>query len=77
MAEVLALFIMPLVVAVGVVYLLPTLTAAMRGHRHLLAVALINFLLGWTLAGWLFAMAWALLGGKRRRRWRSGLAGWQ
>ncbi len=73
MAELLALFFMPLVVAFGLVYFLPTLVAALRGHRQLLVVALLNLLLGWTLAGWLFAMAWALLGGKRCRR--SGLAG--
>jgi hypothetical protein len=68
MFEVLAVLIMPLVVLAGVLYLLPTVVAVARGHRRLLGVALINILLGWTLLGWLLALAWACLGGRGRRR---------
>lgn len=68
MAELLALFFMPLVVVVGLIYFLPTLIAVARGHRRMVAIALTNLVLGWTLAGWLCALVWALLGGNRRRR---------
>lgn len=65
MANLLALLVMPLVVVLGMAYFLPTLIAAVRGHHSLLALALLNLFLGWTLLGWLLALAWAI-GGRRR-----------
>lgn len=40
-------------------YLLPVLEAAKRKHEKVTSIALVNILLGWTLIGWVFAMAWA------------------
>ena len=40
-------------------YLLPVLEAAKRKHEKTTSIALVNILLGWTLAGWVFALAWA------------------
>ena len=58
-------------------YFLPALIADRR-HRHdLLIIALFNAMLGWTLLGWLLALAWSLqpnppkdLGGKTKDRGR-------
>ena len=40
-------------------YLLPVLEASKRKHEKVTSIALVNILLGWTLIGWVFAMAWA------------------
>lgn len=48
-----------LVLALGI-YLLPTSVAAVRQHRHLGAVFVLNLFLGWTLLGWVGALVWAL-----------------
>jgi T4 superinfection immunity protein len=40
-------------------YLLPTLVAWFQQHHQLYAVAALNLLLGWTLVGWIGALAWA------------------
>lgn len=45
----------------AVVYLIPSIVAALRGHRNLLPVMVVNVLLGWTLVGWVVAMVWSLL----------------
>src|SRR5215471_701511 len=41
-------------------YLLPVLVGAARHVPDLAAVAVINIFLGWTLAGWVIALALAL-----------------
>lgn len=40
-------------------YLLPTIYAGSRSHPDMGAILTINLLLGWTLIGWVVAMAWA------------------
>jgi hypothetical protein len=40
-------------------YFLPLIVALARGHRQKLAIGVLNFLLGWTLIGWVVAMVWA------------------
>lgn len=42
------------------VYLIPVLVAAKREHRQIAAIAAVNVLLGWTLVGWVVALAWSL-----------------
>lgn len=44
----------------GAVYLLPTFVGWARRVPHLGSVAVVNVLLGWTLAGWVVALAMAL-----------------
>lgn len=44
---------------VTILYFLPTLTA--KGHPHRPSIFTINFFLGWTLIGWVLALAWALI----------------
>ena len=47
-------------VLIFAVYLLPTIVAVARKHHQSGAVAAINFFLGWTLIGWVVALAMAL-----------------
>src|SRR5687767_7698753 len=47
------------------VYLLPTYEAWCRQHRSLLAIALVNVFLGWSLIGWVVSIVWAHKGSRR------------
>jgi len=40
-------------------YFLPTIIAAIRGKRDLLAIFLLNLFLGWSVIGWVVALIWA------------------
>lgn len=40
-------------------YFLPVYEAWRRNHRSFNAIAILNAFLGWTLIGWVAAMAWA------------------
>lgn len=42
-------------------WMVPTLIAVLRKHPKRKAIFLLNLLLSWTIVGWLFALAWALL----------------
>ena len=65
-----ALVILALVVAlldawlgavVGVaLYLLPSIVARQVQHHNVVAIVVLNVLLGWTLLGWIGALVWAL-----------------
>jgi len=50
-----------MVLAIVVLYMLPTLIAFGREHPRRLDVALANILLGWTLIGWVGVFLWASL----------------
>jgi hypothetical protein len=41
------------------VYFIPTWVAFARNHRQMLAIVILNALLGWTLIGWAGALVWA------------------
>jgi len=43
----------------GVLYCIPLLVAMARDHCQLLAIVVLNLLLGWTLLGWCGALVWA------------------
>jgi Superinfection immunity protein len=45
---------------VAVMYFAPTIIAAVRGHRQTLAIGALNFLLGWSVIGWIGAFVWSL-----------------
>jgi hypothetical protein len=51
-------FVLPL-------YFMPTLIAAIRQHCSLLAIFVLNLLLGWTVISWLIALVWACTGNVR------------
>src|SRR4051812_36607559 len=48
------------VAAVITLYLLPSLVAAVRGAPDLGSIVAVNVLLGWSLIGWVLALALAL-----------------
>jgi hypothetical protein len=45
-----------------VAYWLPTLLAFHRRHRSRVAILMVNFLLGWTIIGWVAALIWSCSG---------------
>lgn len=56
MNEILGLVVFMLFAAA---YFAPTIVAGLRQHHQLGPIAVINFFLGWTLIGWVVAMAMA------------------
>ena len=50
-----------MVLAIVVIYMLPTLIAFGREHPRRQDLAVVNILLGWTLIGWIAFFLWALL----------------
>jgi hypothetical protein len=49
-----------LVCVLIVAYLVPTIVAAQRKHNKVGAIFALNLLLGWTLLGWVIALAWSV-----------------
>jgi len=46
---------------VGVIlYFLPAIIASRKRKRNATAIGALNLLLGWTVAGWIIALIWAL-----------------
>ncbi|WP_079219035.1 superinfection immunity protein [Herbaspirillum robiniae] len=45
-------------VVAPLLYFLPTFEAWLRNHPKLVAIAILNLLLGWTLLGWIAAYVW-------------------
>lgn len=41
-------------------YFLPTIVAIARKKTNLLGIFLVNFLLGWSIIGWIVALIWAV-----------------
>lgn len=48
-------------VAVVLIYMLPTLIAFGREHPRRMDLAVVNILFGWTLIGWWAVFFWAVL----------------
>jgi hypothetical protein len=44
----------------SLLYFLPTIVGFVRKRHNVLSIFLVNFFLGWSLIGWIVAMAWAL-----------------
>lgn len=42
------------------IYLLPSVSAIVRGHQSWWAIVALNLLLGWTVIGWIAALIWSL-----------------
>ena len=51
-----------LVIVVLTCYFIPTGVAYSRDHRSFNAIFLVNFFLGWSILGWLWALIWANTG---------------
>jgi len=50
-----------LVVLIFILYFLPALIAFLRKHKNKLAIFLLNFLLGWTVLGWVASLIWSVM----------------
>lgn len=48
-------------VAAPLLYVLPTIEAALTRHRSLVPIAIINVLLGWSFIGWVAAYVWSFV----------------
>ena len=49
-----------LVVAIGMIYFLPTIISSKRNHHQGASICAVNILLGWTFLGWAIALIWSL-----------------
>jgi hypothetical protein len=49
-----------LLIISALIYFLPTIVASSRQHPSGCAIVVVNLFLGWTLVGWVVALAWAL-----------------
>ena len=47
------------------IYVLPTIIAAVRKTKNLVAIILLNLLAGWTFIGWVASLVWAIVDTKR------------
>ena len=63
MDSILLLFVILLVG--GAIYFLPTIVASERKIVGVGGVFVLNLFLGWTLLGWVIALAWAAGGAKK------------
>lgn len=50
---------MELLILLLAFYFVPTVVALARGHTFTVPIVIINLCLGWTLVGWVGALAWA------------------
>jgi hypothetical protein len=41
------------------IYIAPLIIAAVRDHHRLPWIGLVNFAAGWTVVGWIAALAWS------------------
>lgn len=48
------------VIGICILYLVPVLLAYDRKHKDVASIGVVNVLLGWTIIGWVVALAWAL-----------------
>lgn len=55
------------IVGGAMLYFAPTLIALLRGHPNMAPIIVVNFFLGWSLIGWVVALAWAFTAQERHR----------
>lgn len=53
--------------ALSALYCAPAGVAAVRGHPNLGPILVVNVLLGWSVVGWVVALAWSVSAFDRRR----------
>lgn len=56
------------IIVLLIIYFLPSIIAAMRGHLSAAAIFVLNFVFGWTFIGWIIALIWSLTGNTARNR---------
>jgi Superinfection immunity protein len=55
-----------ILLVVLLIYFMPALIAANRGHHNTLAIFALNLFLGWSFLGWVIALVWACTQTQRR-----------
>ena len=58
-------------VALGI-YFLPVLICAWRNHPQKNSIGIINIFVGWTLIGWVVALAWSCYNFEKKEKKDSG-----
>jgi hypothetical protein len=53
---------MDMILLFALVYLLPAMIATLRAHPQVVPIWVVTVFLGWTLLGWVGALAWAVSG---------------
>ena len=43
-----------------IIYFIPSIIAALRGHGSVMAIVAVNLLFGWSVIGWLWSFIWSL-----------------
>lgn len=54
--EILSVIVLIMMIAA---YFAPTIVAISSDHKNTASISIVNVLLGWTLLGWVIALAWA------------------
>ena len=49
------------IILIVVLYFLPSLIAYLRRHKNIQAIFALNFLLGWTVLGWVGSLVWSVI----------------
>jgi len=57
-----------ILIALPVIYLVPSFIAGARKHRSGMAIVALNILLGWTFLGWVGALIWSLTGNVEEKK---------
>ncbi len=55
-----------IVLIIAFIYFLPSLIAWSRDHKNTASIAVVNIFLGWTLVGWVVALAMSVSGGVQK-----------
>jgi len=50
----------PILIGSILLYFLPVIIAAVRNHHNGWSILVVNLFLGWTIVGWVVALAWAV-----------------
>ena len=53
------------------IYFVPTIIAAIRQTRNLVAIIVVNLLSGWTFLGWVVSLVWAIVAEKKTQHHES------
>lgn len=70
-AQIVGLIIFIVLAIVGLVaYFVPTIIAVIRNHPNIIAIMVVNLLLGWICIGWIVALVWALTAIDESRTYR-------
>lgn len=62
MTEMLGVFLFSILLVIGmwVLYFLPAIIGFRRKKKNAAAILVVNLFLGWTLIGWVIALAWSV-----------------